>query len=101
MSLDFAQSRTTFPDSDLTRRSYSSIGRFRARIASPLLFSAEGGVRVERGQGVDQDLKTARATLDFAYGQMTASANYEFQEDDSQGELRVKHFYYLRVKRMF
>lgn len=101
LSLDFAQSRTTFPDSDLARRSFSSIGRFRARIASPLLFSAEGGVRVERGQGVDQDLKTARAILDFVYGQMTASASYEFQQDDSQGELRVKHFYYLRVKRMF
>jgi hypothetical protein len=101
LSLDFTQSRTTYPEDGLTQRSLSFIGRLRARVASPLFFNLEGGVRRERGRGLDQDQKTARTALDFAYGQMTANAAYEFLDETLIGERHVRHYYFLRVKRTF
>jgi hypothetical protein len=101
LSLDFTQSRTTYPQDGLMQRSLNFIGRFRARVASPLFFSLEGGVRRERGRGLDQDQATVRTALDFAYGQMTANAGYEFLDETLIGERHVRHFYLLHVKRTF
>jgi hypothetical protein len=101
LSLDFTQSRTTYPQDGLTQRSLNFIGRLRARVASPLFFTLEGGVRRERGRGLDQDQATVRTALDFAYGQMTANAGYEFLDETLIGERHVKHYYFLRVKRTF
>jgi hypothetical protein len=101
LSLDFTESKTTYPNDGLTQRSAGFIGRLRARVASPLFYTLEGGRRRERGRGLDQDQTTVRTALDFAYGQMTANAAYEFLDETFLGEHHVKHYYFLRVKRTF
>jgi len=101
LTLDFSQSRTAYPMDGLTQKSASFIGRYRARIVSPLYFSLESGKRRERGRGLDQDQRTARATLDFVYAQLTANAGYEFLDETLIGERHVRHYYFLRVKRTF
>ncbi|MBE0603702.1 MAG: hypothetical protein IH611_08745 [Deltaproteobacteria bacterium] len=101
LSLDLTQSRTFFPDTGFSRRSYGAIGRYRHRIFSPLSLSLEGGLRIERGDDIDQDLKTARAYLDFAYGKLTARAGYEYLEDEYEEDLHVKSRVFLNVRRMF
>ncbi|MEW6719743.1 MAG: hypothetical protein AB1346_04760 [Thermodesulfobacteriota bacterium] len=99
LTFDFTESRTTYPEDGLTQRTSSSIGRFRARVASSLFFSLEGGKRRERGRSLDQDQKTVRTALDFAYGQLTANAGYEFLDETLRGERHVRHYYFLRMKR--
>jgi hypothetical protein len=101
LSLDFTESKTTYPNDGLTQRIAGFIGRLRARVAYPLFVTLEGGRRRERGRGLDLDQTTARTALDFAYGQLTANAGYEFLEETIIGEHHVKHYYYLRAKRNF
>lgn len=101
LTLDFQASRTSYPQEGLTQRSASAIGRLRARVASVLFLTLEGGRRRERGRGLDQDQTTARTAIDFSYGQLTANAGYEFLDETLLGEHHVKHYYFLRAKRTF
>ena len=101
LTLDFAQSRTDNLEPYFTRRDVSSIGRYRARVASPLYFSLEGGIRRVRGAGVDQDTAAVRTMLDFALGQLTANATYEFLDDTYLGQRHLKNNFILWIKRAF
>jgi hypothetical protein len=101
LSANCSQNWRTFPDSNEEQTSYDFIGRCRARVTPALTAMAEGGMRIVRGNGIDQDLATVRATLDFVYGQMQVNLIYEFQDEVFLGELRDTHHIYLRVKRTF
>jgi hypothetical protein len=101
LSLDLGQSWTTFLDVDRTRQSYNFIGRYRTRLWSYLFYTAEGGLRLERGRDFDQDLATGRMTIDFAYGQLTVNVGYEYQDEKFLGELRERNYFFLRAKRTF
>jgi hypothetical protein len=61
----------------------------------------EGGVRFQRGEGFDQDLFTARTALDYRYGQLSVQLGYDYQDENFLGELRRRHFAFLRAKRSF
>lgn len=99
LSFDFTQNWTDFLQADRTQTSYSFIGRYSQRLTAHFLWHAEGGVRMERGRGFDQDLATARTGFDFRYGQLLMQLSYDYQHQDFLGELRGRHFLYFRVRR--
>ncbi len=100
-SLDVGETWSRFPEDGRKLTTYHFIGRSRLRLTSHLSINAEGGVRVQQGEGYDQTLNTARADLDFHYGKLVVQAGYEFQDENYLGELRERHFFFLRAKRSF
>ncbi len=101
LSLDLAQSWNDFPNSHRKLDGYHFIARSRWRVYSDLSINTEGGVRLQRGQGYDQTLTTFRSDLDFHSGKLVVKAGYEFEDEDYLGELRRRHFFFIRAKRTF
>jgi hypothetical protein len=100
-SLDFRQRWATFPTEHRSLTDYNFVTRYHQRITSYLYYLVEGGVRWEQGQGLDQRQATARTELNFALGKLRVHLGYQFNNDDIRGELREKHFVYLRARRNF
>ncbi len=74
------------------------------RMAEPRLhlsWSVEGGLQRQRGLGLDQDLFTARTHLDWNIGKLNAHLGYDYQNQDFNGETRMRNFAYLRFRRNF
>jgi hypothetical protein len=101
LTLDFEQSWTTFPDTGRTREGRSFIGRYQKQLASFLSWQLEGGLRRERGQGVDQDRKVARAAFNSTYGKLLLNLSYDFEDEDLLGELHRRQRITFRAKRTF
>ena len=101
LGVDFNESWTTYTEARRELASYQAIARCRWALTSALSWIAEGGVRLQRGEGFDQTLTTARTALDFRYGQLSAQLGYDFQDEDFLGELRQRHFVFLRARRSF
>jgi hypothetical protein len=101
LSLDLGQSWTTYPDTHREHIIYHFILRSRVRVTSYFTLNAEGGFRLEEGEGFDQTFKTARLDMDFKYSKLTFKAGYEFQDEDYLGELRQRHFFYAQARRTF
>ncbi len=100
-TVDTEQSWTSFPDTGLERESRSFISRFQQQLASFVSWQIEGGLHRERGLGIDQDRKVARASLAFTYGKLRLNMSYDFEDENLVGELHRQQHVMLRVKRNF
>ena len=101
LSFSLSQSRITFPYTSEEQTSEDYISRYHVRLTPAWGASAEGGIRHVRGEGIDQDLKTARTSVDFAYGQLTANLGYEYQDRRYLGQLLDRQYLYLKMRRTF
>lgn len=99
LSLDFAQTRITFPDEGIDHDLYRFTGRYYRRLSSALSFSAEGGREVERGFGYDRRTTIARSELDFAMYQLNMKLSYDLQDETYRGASRERRIIYLKVIR--
>lgn len=99
---DFSQSWTEYTDSQRRENTYTFIGRYRTALTRSLGVGLEGGLMLRRGDGVDQDLATARPALDYTYGKTTIRAEYNFEYDlFLHTEEQYRHMFVLRWKRVF
>ena len=101
LSLDLSENWTTYLDANRRLTAYQAIGRYRLQFGPYLAWNVEGGVRTQRGEGFDQDLTTARTTADFNMGKLILQLGYQYTDENFLGELREKHYFYLRGKRSF
>ena len=100
LGFDFTQMIANFGGSD-REQTYTFIARSQTRLTTHLIYSAEGGVFIQRGHQMDQDRSTARSTLDFVRGQLTVGLGYSYQDQDYLGDVWTTHNFFLRVKRNF
>lgn len=99
---DFGQSWTDYTDSDRQESTYTFISRFRTALTGSLGVGLEGGIMVRRGDGVDQDMATARPAIDYVFGKTTIRAEYNFEYDlFLRQEERYRHMFVLRWRRVF
>lgn len=101
LSLDAAQSWSTFPNSNTGLTSQQVIARVQLRLAPSLSVNTEGGVRFEHGYGYDQQLATARFNLQFKSGKLALQTGYEYEDQAFTGAQNLRHFFFLRAKRSF
>ncbi len=101
LTFDFSQRWLKHTDNGLGQNSYDFIGRYNWRLGTRVAFNAEGGMRITRGFGYDQDLATARTDFDFHFGKLDLRTGYEFQDDNFLGELRTRHYFFVRATRKF
>jgi hypothetical protein len=71
------------------------------QMTSALSLNTEGGLRLQYGQGYDQQLATARVNLEFKSGKLALHAGYEYEDETYIQELRLRHYFFLRLKRTF
>lgn len=100
-TVDFSQAWTSYAKQQRHDDQYQFIGRYRHRFSPTLAASLESGYRMERGEGVDQDLVTARFDLEYARGKLSVKLGYEYQDYQFLGEMRERNYFYLRAKRRF
>jgi hypothetical protein len=101
LSIDLDQGWTTFRDTNTRQTSYGLITRYQQRLTSTLAWSAEGGVRIERGFGFDRDYATVRTELNWAIGKLKVKLGYEYGNESHPTDLRERHYCYLRARRTF
>lgn len=101
LGLDLDQSWTDFRDSGRKQTSYGATARLQQRLTPTLAWSAEGGIRMERGETFDADHASARTELNWAVGKLTLKFGYEYGSESHPTDLRERHFVYLRARRTF
>ncbi|MEI7728134.1 MAG: hypothetical protein WCO56_01080 [Verrucomicrobiota bacterium] len=101
LGIDLDQTWFTFTDSNRRRASYSFISRYNTRFTTHLAWSAEGGVRMDRGVGFDQTMVVAKTGLEYTRNLLSLKMGYDYSDQDYLGELRTRHFFFLHIKRSF
>lgn len=101
LTLDFDQSRHIFRDSNITETSYRFMLRYKWHITHAVNWDLEGGMRIVRGRGLDQDLGVMRTGIEYAYGRLRAGLTYQFEDENFLGEMRRRHLLFFHVKRTF
>jgi hypothetical protein len=102
IGLDFSQTWTDYTDAHRHEADYRFVTNYRRRLTSHLRIAAEGGFDLRRGDGVDQTLATFRPSVDYVIGRTTIKAGYDFEYSVFlSNETRVKHIFFVRVKRIF
>jgi hypothetical protein len=81
---------------------YDFIARLEWRPFSRLTCDLEGGVQNQSGGvGLDQDMATARAHVDWGIGKTTLRLGYEYGSQNISGEWQETHFIFLHLRRNF
>ena len=101
LSLNLSQTFTDFPDNDRRVNYYDFIARIETRPWPFLFWTVEGGYRVEKGDGVDQVLGTARTSLDFVMGKLKAQVTYQYQTETFFSDEYRRHYLYFNMRRSF
>jgi hypothetical protein len=101
LSFDLDQSWTAFKDDGRHRTAYNHIARYNKHLTTSLAWSVEGGWRMERGQGFDQNLAIFRTGVEYVRNKLSVKLSYDLQDQDYLGELRQRHFFTLKAKRSF
>lgn len=102
LTLDLSQRWSTFPaEGRQNEVSYNYIGRYQTKLTRYLSLRVEGGMRIEKGQNLDQQLVTVRTDLEFRLGRLAVEAGYVYQDEDFFDDLFRKHFFFLRGRRTF
>lgn len=101
LGFDFDQSWTTYLDSSRHRTTYNFMARYNNHLTSHLTWSLDGGWRSENGKGFDQSQAVVRTVLQYTRGKLSAYATYSFENQDYLGEMRTRHFFSVRLKRVF
>jgi hypothetical protein len=100
--LDFSQTWTDYTAAQRHEDDYRFVTNYRRRLTSHLRIEAEGGFDLRRGEGVDQTLATFRPGIDYVIGRTTIKAGYDFEYNIFlRNEVRLKHIFFVRVKRIF
>jgi hypothetical protein len=102
LNFDFTESWTRYLDADRDEWLYSFISRYHHRLTYRLGADIEAGVSQRYGPGVDQTLAAFRPGLEFAMGKLTAKIGYDLEyERFLNSEERLKHMFFVRLKRTF
>lgn len=102
LGADFSQTWTEYTDADREEQTYTFISRYRHAFSRALSLNLEGGVMFRRGEGVDQDLATARPGLEWVFGRTTLRAEYNFEYNlFLNTEERYRHMFFVRCRRVF
>jgi hypothetical protein len=101
LSVDLHQRWTDYPAQDQRATYYDFNGRFQWRPTPKFSCNVEGGLEQQRGRGLDEDLAGVRAHADWNVGKLTLNVGYDYNDDNFVGEIRERHFFYLRAKRRF
>ena len=101
VALDIGQTWNTFPNANRDLTTYHAIARVQMRMTSALSLNLAGGGRIQKGEGYDQQLATARANVEFKSGKLAMQAGYEYENETYIGALRRRHFFFLHAKRTF
>jgi hypothetical protein len=100
-SLDIGESWSTFPDSTRDLSVYYGIARVRVQLTTAFAVNTEGGLRFQYGEGYDQQLATARANIEYRSGKLLVQAGYEYENETYIQELRLRNYFFVRLKRTF
>ena len=101
LGVELDQTWTTFRDTGLHQTSIGALVRFQQALMTHLSWSAEGGVRFDRGQTFDQDVTTVRSSLEWSVGKLAVRLSYEFDQETRVNDERQRHYAFLRVRRDF
>jgi len=101
LGLDFEQAWTEFRDSHINQTTYSMIGRFQQRITRNLSWYADAGLRLENGATFEREAATARTGLNWKVGKLSVKLDYDYNRETHLGDLRQRHYLFLRVRRNF
>jgi len=84
-----------------TVQDYSFVTRFHERLTGHLDYSLEGGIRSQQGGFLEQTMAAARAELNYSIGKLSLSVNYQFNDNETSGNVVDKHFFSFHVRRSF
>jgi hypothetical protein len=101
LSLDFSQAWIDYVDANRQEQSYRFITRYSQMFTPRLRFTIEGGIDLRRGETVEQTLATVRPGIEYAIGKTTVRAGYDFEYNMFDREERMRHLFFLRVRRVF
>ena len=106
LTVDLRQRWATFPvtRTQLVHRSlqtYNYVLRYTLRPVYYLDWSVEGGMLMESGTTVDQQLATARTELSLNLRKLRFMVGYRYNNEDLRGEMRERHFGYIQCRRSF
>jgi len=102
LNFDFTEAWTEYLDAHREEEMLSFINRYHRRITRHLGCDIEDGISRRFGPGADQTLATVRPGLDYAVGKISAKLGYDFEyERFLNAEERIKHMFFVRVKRTF
>ena len=101
LSFDFTESWIDYIDAHREETDFRFVSRYRHALTARLRFDLEGGIDVRRGDTADQTLATVRPGIDYGIGKTTLRAGYDFEYSMFDNEERLRHLFFLRIRRVF
>ena len=102
LALNLRESWTDYVDAHRQEKDYRFTSQYHRALTRHLGLDVAGGTDLRRGQGVNQDLATFRANLDFKMGKLSIHAGYDYEYNlFLNNERRQKHLFLARVTRVF
>lgn len=100
LSVSLSQGFIDHVDSGRDEEDYRFITRYRRSFTYRLQGSAEGGLDVRRGEGVDETARVLRAELQYLIGRTYLQASYDMENNDYLNrEERTRNRFTLTLKR--
>lgn len=101
LGLDATETKSSYPDANREEESYQVIGRYHVRLLPSLGCGIEGGVHIDQGPGIDRNMKTARANLDFRVGQLSLAVSYDIMNEVYLDNNRDRQSIHVSAQRSF
>src|SRR5213075_2455561 len=102
LGLNLRETWTDYLDAHRREQDYRFTSHYHRSLTRHLGLDMDGGIDLRRGQGVEQDLATVRAHLDYKVGKLTLRAGYDYEYNlFLNNEKRQKHLFLIRVSRLF
>ncbi len=102
VGVNFSESFTDYMSAHRQEDDYRLMSFYRHAMGRRLRVNVEAGVDFRRGEGVDQTLVAVRPTLDYVVGKTTVGLMYDYEYSLLlDNELRNKHLFTLRLRRVF
>ena len=101
LTLEASQSRTDYRNVDDLRDVDTYSARYYLQATRRLRLELLGGLYRERGTVSDHDVTTAGLNMDYKLRQLETRLTYKYENEDTSGEERERHWLYLQAKRRF
>ena len=101
LSLQGSQGFTWLGNSKEKQSFFDVIGQFSLPISRSSVFNLSGGYRSQHGAGISSTNWTARTGFKFQQGLLSLKTGYEFEYENTSGDLRRNHILYLELRRQF
>ncbi len=101
LTINGSEQWSTYPSQNLRSADYVGNIRLSQQLSRNLAATAEIGVRNDQGGFLNQTLFAARADIHYNFGKLLLSLDYEFNQDESPGELLLRNFVAFKAKRIF